>query len=234
MITWDQNVKTIATAIKLVVVDDDEKFLDYISSIVSSAPTLKLMGTSTSLAEARLLIHSADFDVLLVDLGLPDGSGIDLIREVTTAFPNVDAMVLTVFGDESHVTASLEAGATGYILKRSLPSDFVETIAQLREGGSPISPVIARQLLTRFQRMPPKNIAGDSPPDSTDIERAVLSEREIEVLVFISKGFNLAEISRLLGISDHTVATYIKRIYRKLSVHSRTEALFEASRMGLL
>jgi DNA-binding NarL/FixJ family response regulator len=141
-------------------------------------------------------------------------------------------MVITVFGDEEHVLASIEAGATGYLLKDSLPEEFVALIAQLRAGGSPISPVIARRLLTRFKAKGSAALASTSqlvaPPD------AGLSAREAEVLGLIAKGFNFAEIARLLTVSPHTITAHVKKIYQKLAVHSRGEAVYEAGKMGLL
>jgi DNA-binding NarL/FixJ family response regulator len=166
--------------------------------------------------------------VLLVDLGLPDGSGIELIREVSRRHPATDIMVVSVFGDEEHVLASIEAGATGYILKDSLPEEFVALIAQLRAGGSPISPLIARRLLKRFV---PGPVAASS---IAALPEAALSARESEVLGLIAKGFNFAEIARLLSVSPHTVTAHVKKIYHKLAVHSRGEAVYEATRMGLL
>jgi DNA-binding NarL/FixJ family response regulator len=215
-----------AQPICLLAVDDDEAFLESVRTTldgqVGFAPPL----LATCLGEARAILAGRAVDVLLVDLGLPDGSGIDLIREVHASQPDTEIMVCTVFGDEAHVIASIEAGATGYLLKRDLPQLLAATVLELRAGGSPISPVIARQLLTRFVK--------PQPPAPADDESSGLSAREREVLSFISKGFTVAEIARMLGLSAHTVGTHVKRIYRKLAVHSRVEALFEAGRLGLL
>ena len=137
-------------------------------------------------------------------------------------------MVVTVFADEEHVLGAIEAGATGYILKDSLPEEFVGLIKQLIAGGSPISPVIARQLLKLFKP------GGATTPEPKPSEDSGLSARESEVLAMIAKGFNFAEIARLLGMSPHTVTTHVKKIYQKLAVHSRGEAVYEASRMGLI
>ena len=113
------------------------------------------MAAVGDLAAARQLLATHAPDVLLTDLGLPDGSGIDLIREAARAHPGTDIMVISVFGDEEHVVASIEAGATGYVLKDSLPEEFVALIRELRAGGSPISPLIARQLLSARWRPHP-------------------------------------------------------------------------------
>jgi len=143
--------------------------------------------------------------------------------------------VITVFGDEQHVIASIEAGATGYILKDSLPEEFLSMISQLRAGGSPISPIIARQLLRRMQPAPLQT-PGSSPsaPTAPPALDSALSMRESEVLGLIAKGFNFAEIARLLDVSPHTITAHVKKIYQKLAVHSRGEAVYEATRMGLL
>ncbi len=209
------------------VVEDDPAFLTRFCGIVACDPEFELFAAVTDLASARQAMSRAAPDVLLTDLGLPDGSGIELIRETARRFPATDIMVITVFNDEDHVLASVEAGATGYILKDSMPEEFVGLIRQLRDGGSPISPVIARQLLKRFK--PTAAV-----PDARPHEDAGLSARESEVLSFIAKGFSYCEIARLLGISPHTVTTHVKKIYQKLAVHSRGEAVYEAGKMGLI
>jgi DNA-binding NarL/FixJ family response regulator len=216
----------------VMVVEDDPVFLTRFCGIVASEPELALLAAVGDLASARHMLARQAPDVLLTDLGLPDGSGIDLIRETARAHPQTDIMVISVFGDEGHVLASIEAGATGYILKDSLPEEFVGLIRQLRAGGSPISPVIARQLLKRFR---PAALApaasGASPPA---VAEAGLSPRETEVLSLIAKGFNFAEIARLLTVSPHTITAHVKKIYQKLAVHSRGEAVYEATKMGLV
>lgn len=213
--------------ITVMVVEDDPAFLTRFSGIVACDPDFELFAAVGDLASARQALSKVAPDVLLVDLGLPDGSGVGLIREMASRYPATDIMVITVFNDEDHVLASIEAGATGYILKDSMPEEFVELIRQLRAGGSPISPVIARQLLKRFKPKLPVPPAGQS-------AEAALSARESEVLSYIAKGFSFAEIACLLGISPHTVTTHVKNIYQKLAVHSRGEAVYEASRMGLV
>jgi DNA-binding NarL/FixJ family response regulator len=212
----------------VMVVEDDPAFLARFCRIVAQSPELSLLGAVGDLASARRAIERQAPDVLLTDLGLPDGSGIDLIRETASRHPATDIMVISIFGDEEHVLASIEAGATGYILKDSLPEEFVHLIAQLRAGGSPISPVIARKLLKRFQ--PKRETAGPA----LDAAASGLSPRESEVLSLIAKGFSFAEIARLLDVSPHTITAHVKKIYQKLAVHSRGEAVYEAGKMGLL
>jgi DNA-binding NarL/FixJ family response regulator len=212
----------------VMVVEDDPAFLARFCRIVAQSAELSLLAAVSDLASARRAIEQLAPDVLLTDLGLPDGSGIDLIRETALRHPATDIMVISVFGDEEHVLASIEAGATGYILKDSLPEEFVSLIAQLRAGGSPISPLIARQLLKRFHRK-------EQVTDSTSAPReAGLTTRESEVLALIAKGFSFGEIARLLEVSPHTINAHVKKIYQKLAVHSRGEAVYEAGKMGLL
>jgi len=218
-----------ATPTRILVVDDDDAFRESVCSAIARDAGMVLAAQVNSVAAAREAILHGNFDVALIDLGLPDGNGIDLILQISRTLPEVDIMVVTVFGDEAHVLASIEAGATGYLLKRSLNDKIGATVRELRAGGSPISPVIARQLLHRFKRATP-----ESPQPAAVVDDGGLSEREREVLLFIAKGFTVGEIANMLHLSAHTVATHVKHIYRKLAVHSRTEAVFEAGRMGLL
>ncbi|MBW8759730.1 MAG: response regulator transcription factor [Burkholderiales bacterium] len=213
------------TPTRILVVDDDDAFRESVCAAIARDDAMVLAAQVGNAESAREAIAAGQFDVALVDLGLPDGNGIDLIREIARTRPDADVMVVTVFGDEAHVLASIEAGATGYLLKRSLNDTLGATVRELRAGGSPISPVIARQLLHRFKK--------DSPTPAV-VDDGGLSEREREVLLFIAKGFTVGEIANMLHLSAHTVATHVKHIYRKLAVHSRTEAVFEAGRMGLL
>ena len=219
----------------VMVVEDDPVFLTRFCGFIASATGLSLLAAVSSLAAARQSLVRQVPDVLLVDLGLPDGSGVDLIREVARTHRATDIMVVSVFGDEEHVLASIEAGATGYILKDSMPDEFVALIAQLRAGGSPISPLIARRLLKRL--LPRTGAAATAPsvsPATTGSGDSLLSAREAEVLALVAKGFNFAEVARLLEVSPHTITAHVKKIYQKLAVHSRGEAVYEAIKMGLL
>jgi DNA-binding NarL/FixJ family response regulator len=215
-------------AISVLIVEDDERFRAAFAATVSSAPDLRLVGTASDLPQGMLLLRGLKPDVLLVDLGLPSGSGIELISYAHAQLPRTDVMVVSVFGDEPHVMASLEAGATGYLLKDIQPADLTEQIRALHAGGSPISPVIARQLLLRLapEAVPAPALAHEG--------EALLSPQERQVLTYSAKGFSFEEIARMLGVSRHTVMTYVKRSYRKLQVHSKTEAIYEARKLGLV
>ncbi len=215
--------------IKVMIVEDDPSSLSRFCKVVAADQELELFGAVGNGASARALLARAAPDVLLVDLGLPDMSGIQLIRETARCYPDTDMMVVSIFADEQHVLASIEAGATGYLLKDSAPEELIGSIKELRAGGSPISPAIARQLLKRLRRA--GGVAAGSPGSAL---HPTLTARESDILCLIAKGFSFGEIAQLLDISPHTVTTYVKKIYQKLAVHSRGEAVYEASKMGLL
>ena len=216
-----------AGGIQVMIVEDDPTFFNRFCRIVTLDPDFELFAAVRNGASARDCLTRGAPDVLLVDLGLPDMSGIDIIREVAQRHPNTDIMVVSVFGDEEHVLASIEAGATGYVLKDSVPEEFSGLIKQMRAGSSPISPLIARQLLQKLR-------PAQAPALAAVPGAPALSARETEVLSLLAKGFSFCEIARMLEISPHTVTTYVKKIYRKLAVHSRAEAVYEASQMGLV
>lgn len=218
-----------ATPIRIAMVEDDVLFQEALRASIQTSPGLQLASVASTRAAGLALLEQAAVDVLLVDLGLPDGSGIDVIQAAHQRWPACNIMVSTAFGDEMHVMRSLEAGASGYLLKDSTPACIAAEIRSLHEGGSPISPLIARQILQRF-RSP---IATAQPP-TQDKPRAVLSAREQEVLEYITKGFTAEEIAGLMAVSRHTVLTFVRRVYKKLEVHSKTEAIYEARSQGLL
>ncbi len=203
--------------------EDDASTRTYLEDAVSARGELTLEAAVGSVAEAREQLASKHVDVLLTDLGLPDGSGIELIEEASRK-GGILSLVVTVFGDEEHIVEAIEAGAMGYLLKDQSPDDVGRAILDMLGGGSPMSPAIARYLLRRM-RVEKSDAASDVPE---------LSEREREVLGFIVKGFTYAEIAELTGISQHTVSTHIRKIYRKLSVHSRGEAVYEALQLGIV
>jgi len=207
---------------RILIVDDEPRFRASFSEIIVREPSFVLVAACATAAEAFALIEREPLDVALVDLGLPDASGLDVIRALKRSPAQCEVMVISVFGDEDLVLASIEAGATGYLLKDSLPTQFVACIQELRAGGAPISPMIARLLLNRVR------------PLAAPVAPLELSERELEILRIVAKGFSVAEIAQLLAISANTVKTYVKRIYQKLAVSSRSEAIYEAGRMGLL
>lgn len=212
----------------ILLVEDDTETRERLVRAVRETVEFKIIAAVGSCAEARQQIAKAVPDVLLVDLGLPDGRGADLIREVSAKHPDAHIMVITVFGDEEHVVEAIEAGATGYLLKDATPREIRRAILDLLAGGSPISPVVARHLLKRMRKGETPALAVVSTPN------AHLTEREVSVLQLIARGDAYGEIAAALEISVNTVRTYIKQIYYKLAVSSRGKAVFEAMQRGLL
>jgi DNA-binding NarL/FixJ family response regulator len=212
---------------KVLIVEDDPEHAQRFSYAVEASSRLELVGMASSVKEALLALERLTPDIVLCDLGLPDGSGLKVIRAVRKRFPDADVCVVTVFGDERNVLASIEAGATGYVLKDAWPAELESTLLELRSGGSPISPVIARQLLRRLG-------AQERPVIPAFADEQLLSPREREVLQSIAKGFSYQEIADIHGLKVNTVTSHVKSIYRKLEVHSRGEAVFEAGQRGLL
>lgn len=219
--------------IRVALVEDDVNFQNALMEAIQEAPDMALQGVADTRAQGLLMLGRMPIDVLLVDLGLPDGSGIDVIRAAHALQPDCNIMVSTTFGDETHVMQSLEAGAAGYLLKDSEPRRMVQEIRSMHAGGSPISPLIARKILTRFLDDGSRAAAPEAQPTAGK-PRAALSQREREVLEFITKGFTSDEIAGLMAVSRHTVLTFVRRIYAKLEVNSRAEAIFEARNRGLL
>lgn len=215
--------------VRVVLVEDETDVRQRLAKAIAAEPEFEIVGAVGSCAEARSLLSTRTPDVLVVDLGLPDGRGSDLIREALSLRPSTLAMVVTVFGDEAHVVEAIEAGASSYLLKDASQAHVARALRQMLEGGSPISPHVARHLLRRMRR--DGEDAEIAPPTPTP---ALLSTREHEVLVLVSKGYSYAEIGRALAISLNTVGSHVKQVYRKLSVNSRSAAVFEAHQQGLL
>lgn len=220
-----------ASRIHVAIVEDDLGFRSALARALLAAPDMRLATTAGTRAEGIALLQGPPVDVLLVDLGLPDGSGIDVIRAAARLWPACSIMVSTNFGDETHVMRSIEAGAAGYLLKDSSPLKMVDEIRSLANGGSPISPIIARQVLARFRHAAPES--ADEAVPAADASPA-LSAREKEVLDFITKGFTAHEIAKLMQLSHFTVRTFVRRIYSKLKVTSKAEAIYEARNQGIL
>jgi DNA-binding NarL/FixJ family response regulator len=224
----------VSNVLSILVVEDEPEFQRRFAEIVAKEPGFSLAGIAPSVALAKLMLDRAKPDVILVDLGMPDASGIEVIRYCSERYENTDIMVVTVFDDESHVVDSIEAGATGYLLKDTEEAEFIESIKTLHQGGSPVSPVVARHVLERFRLVASGHtVTGAKEPVRRRLENP-LSSRETQILQLLAKGFSFNEIGNLLEISPYTVATHIKKIYRKLAVNSRGQAVYEASQLGLL
>ncbi len=213
----------------VIIVEDNTQIRTHLIAMVDASETLDLLAAvgTFELGYAAIAKHNAD--VLLVDLGLPDGSGVDLIKAIDKLGLDTEALVVSGFSDEHHVFQALEAGAKGYISKHEPEQKITEAIEGMIRGGAPISPVIARLMLQRFQNLTEKK---KIKPNFDMVDP--LTERQMTILDYVSKGFSAKEIADILKISYFTVTTHVKHIYRKLKVNSRTEALFEAAQLGLI
>jgi DNA-binding NarL/FixJ family response regulator len=217
-----------AAVVRVMIVEDDRVARERFARAVSGDPRTMLAEAVGGGREAIARLSAARPDVLLVDLGLPDLHGTEVIRHAARTLPESDIMVITVFGDEHNVLASIEAGATGYVLKDCSDADLIDYVLELRAGGAPMSPGVARMLL---QRMRAKGEAAAEPRAKVE---AMLTARETDVLRLISRGYSYAEVGQKLGVSVHTVGSHVKNTYRKLAVHSAAAAVMRATQLRLL
>ena len=224
----------------VLIVEDEPEFMRRFSNAVLGDAALSLVAAVSSGQAGLAMLDLQAPDVLLVDLGLPDIDGTRLIAHAAEHHPGCDVLVVTMFADDDHVVAAIAAGASGYLLKDASAERIAASIHELRAGGAPISPGIARRVLDRFrlQSRPRSGQPAFRAPATPDVaalaEASPLTARETELLRMVAKGFTFDTIGSLLEISPHTVVAHVKKIYRKLAVHSRSEAVYEASQLGLL
>lgn len=203
------------------VLEDQADSREWLSRVLLEAfPGTQLRACRT-LAEARHEIQTLCPEIALVDLGLPDGNGLDFIVDLSRQCPDCLTIVTTIYGDDAHVFPALRAGARGYLLKEQTQAQLVNLLKRIADGEPPLSPAIARRLLMTF--------APDPHGQEDD-----LAPREREVLALIAKGYKLSEVAESLGMAQSTAATHVKNIYRKLRVSNRAEAAIEAARRGMV
>jgi DNA-binding NarL/FixJ family response regulator len=181
--------------------------------------------------DALQLVEAQRFDLAMVDLGLPDGSGVKVVRALRDRQPEAQSVVVTIHDDDDHLFPALQAGAYGYLLKEQPRDQLMDQLQRISQGEPPLSPSIARRMISYFSAQ------ANRPPYPPTVDHLMpnvqLTEREREVLLRVAKGFTLPEIGVQLSLSRHTIADYVKQIYRKLNVSSRAEAALEAQRLGL-
>lgn len=213
-------------SITAVLVEDDLETLKHFARSLQDDHRFQVVASCCNCAEARKAFGRFTPHVFVTDLKLPDGHGFELIEHVRREMPMTEIMVISAFGDEQTVVKAITLGASGYLLKDASPLHIREAVVDLMDGRSPISTAVARHIIKSLQPS-----AGE---DNNASAPATLTEREKDILWGIAKGFSYKDIARKLGISPQTVPTHVKSIYRKLDVHSRGEAVFEALQSGLI
>lgn len=206
---------------RIAIVEDERNLLDSMCIILGGEPDITVVGAYSSAEEAIAQYKDASPDMMIVDLKLPGMSGIELIKRVKADMPDIDIMVHTAFFDMGNLVPAIKAGATGYILKGCRPSELVDAIYNLRSGGAPMSPKAARAVVTAFQSECQKGLC-------------TLTKREREILKGIDAGLTYKELADKFSLSQHTVNTHIKNIYKKLHVKSKHEAILKAHKTGLI
>ncbi|WP_375765362.1 response regulator transcription factor [Archangium gephyra] len=236
--------------IRVFVVEDQTKILKNQLRLLESNQDITIVGTALSGEAALEEVPRVTPDVLLLDLGLPRMSGIDVTREVKARWPEVEILIFTIFDEEDKVLEAVKAGASGYLLKGTPADKIIEAIKEVRAGGTVIQPSLARRLLRHFRvepdsspvptepvASPPAPAAPEAPPAASEASEPLLkplSNRETELLQLIAKGVSNSEAARLLNLSKATIRTHLEHIYRKLEVTNRVEAVTEGIRKGLI
>lgn len=225
-----------AEPIRVFVVEDQTKILKNQLKLLEGSRELSIIGTAlsgeTGLEEVRRLKP----DVLLLDLGLPRMSGIDVTRAVKAELPEIEILIFTIFDEEDKVLEAVKAGASGYLLKGTPADKMVEAIKEVHAGGTVIQPSLARRLLKHFRvgEPPAATPASTTAAPAEEPEGKKLSARETEILQLIAKGVSNSEAATMLTLSKATIRTHLEHIYRKLEVTNRVEAVTEGLRKGLI
>ncbi|VAW69237.1 hypothetical protein MNBD_GAMMA09-52 [hydrothermal vent metagenome] len=206
----------------VLVLEDHPDTRKWLTDIIQQAFVEIEIHEASSLAQARQLLQKNKFDLALIDLNLPDGNGVEIISEITQSSPDTYCVVATIFDEDNYLFPALEAGAQGYLLKEQTSEEFIQSLQGIIKGEPPVSPAIARKMISHFH----SDIPQSDKPD--------LSSREKEILSAIAKGLSRNEAADVLGITSNTVASHLKNIYGKLNVSNRAQATLEALRLGLV
>lgn len=215
--------------VRVLLVDDDPHFRRVVAQELVADLRIHLVAQGDSAREGRRLVALHEFDVMMIDLNLGDGSGFDLIDYMKSVRPAAEAVVISAMEDEQHALHAFELGATGYLLKNSWFGNFPQAVLQVVNGGASITPNLARRLLAKLDYA-----QGDAQTIRVSCKPDKLSDREKEVLKMVASGYTSPEIGTRLMISCLTVNTHVKNIYRKLQVRTRAQAVSFAGARGLL
>lgn len=222
-------------SITVAVIEVHPVFLAHFTKLIKSDPDFLLVGTAVNGQQGRQLFHQVDADIYLLDLDLPDMSGLDFLSEITSFRPEANTMIISLFDDELNILSAIERGAAGYLLKDIEPSAFISALHDLHAGASPLSPAVAKKLIHVIRK---RGAEKEGQPTSMQRLSApvaeILTDRESQVLRELALGLAFREIAENLSISCHTVAQHVRNIYRKLGVSSRGRAVYEATKLGIL
>ncbi|WP_337866858.1 response regulator transcription factor [Ignavibacterium sp.] len=211
--------------IKVAIIEDNETIREGLSALISGTEGYKCIAAYRDCETFLAKLNQLDLDVVLMDIGLPGMSGIEGVQQAIKKNPDLNILMLTIYEDSEKVFDALCSGASGYLVKKTPPAKLLEAIKDAYEGGSPMSSGIARQVINAFKETKVKN--------SSD-EDFNLSSREIEVLNLLADGYNYQEIAESMFISVDTVRHHIRNIYKKLHVHSQSEAVAKAIRKKII
>lgn len=212
----------VRTTLKLAIVEDHRATLNYLAALFHGTEGVEVVGAFASGREAVDGLRRTLPNVVLADLGLPDMSGLEVIRSIKEYFPLVEIVVLTMHEDREHLLAAFRAGASGYLLKGSPAVDILAAVRTAAGGGAPLSAKVARSLVDEVRQ------GGGTVPGAT------FTAREREVLRWLAAGLSEKGVAERLALSPHTIHTHVGKIYRKLDARSRTEAVLKARESGLL
>lgn len=225
-----QNIKGASMPISVSIIEDEDLTREHLACLVSSSNLCKLAGSASSGKAARELIEQNISDVYLVDLGLPDVDGIELISLIKVSCREAQIMVLSTLGDARHIDRSIRAGATGYLLKDRAYSDLVEQIVRLHNGECLVSPSLIKNI---FKSLASSSASGQN-FSAHGFQKFLLSPRETAVMRMLVGGQPVVAIADSLNVSSHTINQHLRSIYRKLEVHSRSRAVAVAVQNGFL
>jgi DNA-binding NarL/FixJ family response regulator len=206
--------------VQIAIVDDNDTIREGLVELINASEGFSCVGAYRTAEEALAEIVGKQPDVILMDINLPGMSGIECTRQVKAFLPKVQVMMLTVYENDEHVFPALKAGATGYLVKRTKPEKLLAAITELREGGSPMSAEIARKIVQTFHEE--QTIAAEG--------TETLTKREREILGHLAKGLRYKEIAERMFISPSTVRSHIHKVYEKLHVRSKSEAILKVLR----
>jgi DNA-binding NarL/FixJ family response regulator len=230
-------------AVKVLMVEDQMKILKSQLKLLENAPAIQVVGTAQSGEQALDEVERLKPKVLLLDLGLPGISGIEVTRRVKARHPEIEILIFTIFDEEEKVLEAVKAGASGYLLKGAPADRIVDAIREVAAGGTVIQPNLARRLLRHFRapelpgapapEVTAPGITGGASPVKSD-RPTPLTNREIEILQLIAKGLSNSEAAGVLTLSKATIRTHLEHIYQKLEVTNRVEAVTEGIKKGII